>query len=303
MKKMMMRAAQAVFLMTMAMLTLSSCSDKEDEKLPDYTKFVNIDITRCERVGSVLMIDFTVTSVQESSQGVKLSYPTVTDNNGKEYERVVGGIWNDRTAIAMADNRFDSEVFFTLEGKGTAKGHLKVFDFDSGDQATQVNAKIKVSIDNQQLADKPYRSTQVDVVDNRVKEHGVQTNDTKMAYTVTRCVLADGNVDVYFTITNNTGSSLRNLFLGSKDKPVYDNLGNRYNTLNAYNICIEGDDDWSRFVEIDLNAGASIKGIFRQENIKGNPQELTFQLKVTAENYTFEDEIAQFLSIPITAAQ
>ena len=272
-------------------LVRTSCSkDKDEEGRPYYTKYVDINIIRCERVSGALMIDFTVTNKQDEAIGLELYYPSVTDNTGTGY--------SENFSLAIADQNYYHSAETRLAGKGSTIGHIKIKNFDPNDKATSVNLKLSVGIADVELADKPFEKNKIAVVDNRVKEHGVQTNDTKLAYTVISCVRNGDDVDLHFSVTNNTGENLTEFGMGYShggEPKASDNLNNNY----ACSICFDND-DWYHLAETDrLAAGSSIKGTIRIKEVKNSATEITVLIGASAKNYICEDDLVRFLTIPI----
>ncbi len=288
-----MRMSQAMCLMAMALcFTLTSCeeSEQDEEGVPYYNKFVDINITRCERVSNVLMIDFTVTNKQKNDLTVELYPLDVTDNAGTNYGYV---------SVAFAENNFYDNAEARINGKNTITGHLKVKEFDPNDKAKNVNIQMGVGILNERLADKKFEKTKVAFVDNRVKSHGIQTNDTKLGYKVVSCVRGDKNVLLKFSVTNNTGMILEDFGFGYNygiEAKCYDNQGNDYNSRI---ICGNGP-YWNDNAAVDrFAANSSAEFTIRVENVRQNATEMSVDIGASADNYICESSLVRILSIPI----
>ena len=301
-----MRTAQTVWLLAMVFcFTLTSCEKDEDEEgRPYYSRFVDINITRCERVGGVLVIDFELTNKKDVTLSGTLTGQNVIDNTGNKYPTLVWGSGSGgRTAVAIADGLFYDKATFHIVGKGTIVGHLKVYGYDPNDKSSSVSVEMRVGIDNENLADKLFEASKIGVTDNRVKKHGVQTNDTRLAYQVTSCTFKDGVVDVQFTVTNNFGDLLKGLELSRRSDAggyvAYDDLGNNYiGRRGTRFLCQEGA-DWGDIIHVNLSAGTTIKVTARVTDVKSNANELSLSFLASTENYVCEDEVVRFLSIPI----
>lgn len=285
------------FLAMMAVcVSLTSCEkDSDDEGRPYYSKFIDINITRCERVGGVLMVDFTVKNKTDEGLRLTLNDQEVTDNVGTTYV----SMWTDNIAhIALGSSEFSSKSNATVVANGEITGQIKVYDFDETNKATSIAVKIGVLIDGKDLADKKYEQGKIAVTDNRVMQHGIQTNDTHLAYQMTSCTVEGNNAYLNFTVTNNTGMSLTDFGMGyayGGEARVYDNQGNGYDSSIRF-----GNDDWYHFAAINrFNSGASLQGTLRVENIKATASELTVYIGASAKNYICEDGTVRFLTIPI----
>lgn len=285
-------------------MSLTSCDKKDDNKLPTWADYVDFSITRCERVGGVLMVDFTVTNKKDNNLQVDLDEQTVTDNIGKTYRTLVWGSSDyETTAIAMNDDKFYGNVSFNLIGKGSAKGHLKVYDFNPANTASSVSVRMDVAIENVTLGYSTYTKSGIVLTDNRVKEHGVQTNDSKLAYQVKSCTYSEGNVDLTFTLTNNTGATLRDLYFNEESDragyKAYDDLGNNYTVQRGTRFLSLNGGEWVSVIETNVPAGGSISVTARVTDVKSNASELYLSFLIGSEYYVFEDNTLRFLSIPI----
>jgi len=284
--------------------TLTSCDKKDDDKLPSYADFVEFQITRCERVGGVLMVDFTVTNKKDYNLKVTLENQTVTDNTGKNYRTLVwGSDISNSTGIAMNEDPFYGNVSFNLISEGSMSGHLKVYDYDPADRATAVSLQIGVGLESIQLGNNTFIRTNIATTDNRVKEHGVQTNDSKLAYQVTSCTYDDGNVDIAFTVTNNTGQTLKVLrFNEESDRAgyvAYDDMGNNYTAGRGTRFLSLDGEDWRSSIETTVPAGGKLNLVARVTDVRSNASEMSLSFLVTSDDYVCNDNTVRFLSIPI----
>ena len=285
-------------------MSLTSCNKNDDNKLPTWADYVDFSITRCERVGGVLMVDFTVTNKKDNNLQVRLYEQTVTDNMGKSYRTLVWGSSDyETTAIAMNNDKFYGDVSFNLTGKGSIKGHLKVYDFNPANSATNISVSMDVAIENVTLGYSTYAKSGIAITDNRVKEHGVQTNDSKLTYQVTSCKYNEGNVDLTFTLTNNTGATLRNLYFNEESDrggyTGYDDLGNNYTAWRGTRYLRLGDGEWVSVIETSVPAGGTISVTARVTDVRSNASELYLSFLTGSEYYVCEDNTLRFISVPI----
>lgn len=287
-----MKSVQSLCLAAMALcLLMTSCKKDEDEEgRPYYTKFVDISIMRCERVSGALMIDFTVTNKQDNNLRLELYGISLSDNAGTAY--------SDNFSLAIADNDYYHRAETTLTGKGSIIGHVRIKDFDPFNKATSVSLTMRVGIADVELADKPFEQSWISVVDNRVKAHGVQSNDTKLAYQVISCVRNGEDVDLHFSVTNNTGGNLIDFGMGygyGGETKANDDRGYSYDS----SICFD-DGDWYHLASRStFAAGASIQGTIRVKRVDNKATEMTVLIGASASNYICEDNTVRFLTIPI----
>jgi len=296
MKKFLMKNVLPVCLAAMALsLALVSC-EKDEDKLPTYADFVDINITRCERVGSVLMIDYTVKNKKDEALNLTLNGQEVSDNTGTTYV----SMWSDHIAhISIGNNAFSDKSNATIPPNGEITGQVKVYDFDVTNMSTNARLVIAVAIEGKNLSDQKYERNNIMIVDNRVLANGVQTNDTHMDYQVTSCTVEGGNAYLNFNITNNTGITLSEFGMGymyGGEARAYDNLNNSYDCSIRF-----GNDDWYHFGATNLFLpGSTLQASFIVRNLIESANKLTIIIGASATNYIFEDSSVRFLTIPIT---
>lgn len=266
---------------------------------PSYADYVDIVINHCERVGSVLMIEYSVTNKKNETIEVELQYPKVTDNNGTTYGPV----------MAFGENEYTvSDVWAIsakLSGRASVKGHAKVKNFDPSNTAANVSFEVPVYIKNVDLDNnnRQYRKTNINVIDNRIMAHGIQTNDLNLQWTMNKCYRgANGTLYVNFTVKNNTNSVLSDFeFIKYPYDEAYDNLGNKYEhfgfrwgTEGSYNF-----NGISFLNSTSISAGSSAIGTFCIENFSASATEISGSFCVGVSNYIMNDDKVRFMTIPI----
>jgi len=277
----------------------TSCEKDEDsEGRPYYTKFVNIEVTRCERVGGVLMIDYAVANKLDNQIEVELYGPQVTDNAGGSYTDAMGIV-----SVAFGNQEYYQRTQARIAPKDTIVGHAKVKDFDPNGKSTNVKLQLRVGVTGETLADKPFEQGKVYFIDRRVKEHGVQTNDTCMVYQVASCAMdSDGNVEMKFTVTNETGMSLSEFGMGygyGGEAECYDREGTHYESSIRF-----GDGDWYHLAAVDrFTAGSTISGTILIKDVRNSVSELSVNIGVSAKNYIFADNTVRFITIPVSRTE
>jgi len=297
MKKIMFRTAQAFCLMAMAAFVgsvFTSCEkDKDEEGRPYYSKYLDINVYHCERIGSVLAVDYTVANKSDGIQTIEFFTPVASDNVGGTYTEELGGV-----TMAFGNSEFWQKNETRIASKDTIVGHMKVRNFNPQENATTASVKISIGISGIDLADKPFEQNRIAIIDKRVKEHGVQTNDTLLAWKVISCAFNENDVDLHFTVTNNTGQRLSNFGMGymkGGEAVCQDNLGLSYES----SICFEGG-EWYHNAEVSsLAKGGTVNGTIRVKDVRENASELTVIIGATATNYIVADEQVRFLTIPI----
>lgn len=282
-------------------LSLTSCDNDVlneifDDGVESWDDYVSIKITRCERVGHNLIIDYEMKNKKDREVGVSvgnsyvLSYSSlsaIVDNLGNGYY----------AAFSFASEGYRGDCsHVNISAKNTVTGHIKIENFDDSNKAQKVNCNIAIVIDGVNL-DPEHRLFSQDgikITDKRILKDGVQTNDNNLVYTIQSCRFNDnGNVILNFSVKNNTGYDLNDYRLyGNK---VYDDMGNSYNAYlsNSENSDYYSYQDWS------ISDGASINVSCAVRNVNKNAKNITVWLNNGIGNYIPTDDVVRFITIPI----
>lgn len=199
----------------LAVFTFCACDDwfggdDPSDKEPQFSDYFKMEITRCERVADVLIVDFKMKNVSgKDLQQVELSesnnFIGSKDNLGNEYynrqDVSLGGRWSKSGQKSIKKNE-------------TITGSFRIRGFDKTNSAqkltlnfrcasSDLNFNSEVSIANIKIADK------------RVLTDGIDTNDFGLKYQLvgTERKIVDGRncSFITFTVTNNTGVNLSNV--------------------------------------------------------------------------------------------
>lgn len=195
----------------LAVFTFCACDDwfggdDPSDKEPQFSDYFKMEITRCERVADVLIVDFKMKNVSgKDLQQVELSGATSKDNLGNGYngdqDVSLGGKWSYWGQKSIKKNE-------------TITGSFRIRAFDKTNSAQKLTLNFKcvssdlnfngeVSIANIKIADK------------RVLTDGIDTNDFGLKYQLvgTERKIVDGRncSFITFTVTNNTGVNLSNV--------------------------------------------------------------------------------------------
>lgn len=289
MKKTMKRMALYMSLMaTMVMcITFAACNkdDNKEPSRPTWRDFVDIKITRCERVGAVLQIDFDVTNKTANTVEFKMETAKVTDNKGNQYG----------AEVSTGSSDYWSQTSVTITAKNTIKGHAKVLDFDSMNEATSIKFVLPSLITNTDC-DWADCTADLQVKDNRVMANGVQTNDTNLAWSVTSCKRDnEGNLVLSFKLTNKTGGVLEVAKIEGGFDRAFDNNGNKYNVDVRWG---NSGDYWSS-AETKIPEGNTVEGSLLVHNFNKSATEVTIYIYNSYSNYVPSDNTVRFITIPV----
>lgn len=195
----------------LAVFTFCACDDwfggdDPSDKEPQFSDYFKMEITRCERVADVLIVDFKMKNVSgKDLQEVQLNGTSSKENLGNEYSNMqdvsLGGKWSYWGQKSIKKNE-------------TITGSFRIRAFDKTNSAQKLTLNFKcvssdlnfngeVSIANIKIADK------------RVLTDGIDTNDFGLKYQLvgTERKIVDGRncSFITFTVTNNTGVNLSNV--------------------------------------------------------------------------------------------
>ena len=281
------------------LFVVTSCDDDSETDNHPFGDYLEIRATECEKIGSVLQIDFNIKNRSNKDLDILVSPISVSDDKGTGYW--LPGL----TATFGFGTRASTNAHYltrkVIPAGHTAELHIIVSDFDTADEATIADVKYSVSIsetDGTFILDGSYEKTGIKIKDNRVKSHGVQTNDRWVEYEILSCKKSENGVLMLdFLMKNNTGTSLSNVLLQVVD--IFDHLGNHYQ-WPAYQIkWLSGktSNDWMSVT--DIPAGGTTNGSVSIIDFNNNAKEITVYLSLYADNYYFSDKTVRFITIPV----
>lgn len=261
-----------------------------DDYQPSLANYIDINITRCERVGSVLQIDYTVTNKKNFDIEITFGDAEGFDDKGTLY----------RTDLAFGNNNYSNWRANTkIAGNKRIEGHAKLLDFDITNSA--ITAKLKLWVEIAQVGSYTFERSNINITDNRVLAHGIQTNDLNLQWTLNSCKRdTEGNVIVEFTLRNNTGGKLNDFGIGFNYGDVYDNFGTKYScgfrwgTNGNYNY-----DGLTYNNSTNISLGGSAVGSISIEKVSSAATEVSVELRVDVRDYIMNDYKVRFLTIPI----
>lgn len=197
----------------LAVFTFCACDDwfggdDPSDKEPQFSDYFKMEITRCERVADVLIVDFKMKNVSgKDLQQVELrtAYNCAKDNLGNEYynsqDVSLGGKWNYSGKKSIKKNE-------------TITGLFRIRDFDKTNSAQKLTLNFKCASSDLDF-DGEVSIANIKIADKRVLTDGIDTNDFGLKYQLvgTDRKIVDGRncSFITFTVTNNTGVNLSNV--------------------------------------------------------------------------------------------
>lgn len=197
----------------LAVFTFCACddwfgNDDPSDKEPQFSDYFKMEITRCERVADVLIVDFKMKNVSgKDLQQVELrtAYNCAKDNLGNEYynsqDVSLGGKWNYSGKKSIKKNE-------------TITGSFRIRGFDKTNSAQKLTLNFKCASSDLDF-DGEVSIANIKIADKRVLTDGIDTNDFGLKYQLlgTERKIVDGRncSFITFTVTNNTGVNLSNV--------------------------------------------------------------------------------------------
>lgn len=253
-------------------------------------KSLDFAMVGCERVGGVLLIDYTVTNNGTydiaNFQLDGGAYNAASDNLGNTYY----------VSCAFGKSDYAQKRSTRLNKGQTIDGHLKLLDFDPTGKAATINATIACGSSDYVLTDKHIRFLTIPITDNRVTDNGIQSCDRGLSFEVkSTSIDKDGVLRIYYTIKNNTEETIHNFSLGhSSPYAGSDDLNNAY-----YVYCSFNKSDFAFNNSTDIPAGTTIDAAIAFKDFNPRARYASASLPCSAKDYLLDDERLRFLNIPI----
>lgn len=276
------------FLGTMA---FSSCDNKDEEDEDGYRTFksaFDLKFTRVERVGSVLIADFTLKNKSgKAIRNFRLSREGAADNL-KDY------MWYNM------DLRFDlgeysSDCTVTLDKDETITGTFRIREFDTTNSAKTAKFLFTCTADEANLNSHTVVSTaDLKITDNRVLINGIQTNDLGLDYVLEKTYQDGTDVYLTFSLTNKTGNILNNLRLNRVSASAN---GTKYDFWNI-GIALGNGTDYTSDVTVDLRRDATETYTIKVNSVKRQVSQMSVDLDISS-SYVFADDMVRLISVPV----
>lgn len=194
----------------LAVFTFCACDDwfggdDPSDKEPQFSDYFKMEITRCERVADVLIVDFKMKNVSgKDLQQVELSGASSKDNLGNNYtgqDVSLGGKWSYWGQKSIKKNE-------------TITGSFRISGFDKTNSAQKLTLNFKCASSDLNFNGE-VSIANIKIADKRVLTDGIDTNDFGLKYQLvgTERKIVDGRncSFITFTVTNNTGVNLSNV--------------------------------------------------------------------------------------------
>lgn len=272
-------------------LTFSSCSTEEDELDDDghraFSKAFDFSVTRVERVGSVLVMDFTI----RNKSGKDIQNFNIDPGDAKDSQ----GQANSHVDVRFGNGEYSYSREVTFAKGETLSGSFRIRYFDDSNSARTVDIGFRCRADEANIDPNEYFTTGArSITDNRVLSNGIQTNDLNLNYELVKTRQDGTDVYVTFRLTNNTGGVLRNFTLERGD--ARDQNGTTYH--HTYIVAGDGT-DYSRGVTTDINSGASQNYTLKISYVDIKVSKMSVNVGVTSPSYVIADDMVRIITVPV----
>lgn len=278
---------------------LLSCEEEKEESADNnlFPKYFKTTVDSCARVGSVLIVDMTITNKSgKDVQDLALSVDT-WQNLGLSRDDLNNDLrYSMNFSLNGGEYKEGLSNVSVLAGE-SIKLRIRVSDFDKTNSARNVWLYVKATSNTLKMEN--YSGIALEklrIVDNRVLSNGVQTNDRKLSYTFVQAQRDANTNDVYlyFKLKNNTGKHLRNVtFRNYYNSQIADDQGNSYS-----NILYGTNTNYMSFsYTTDIEAGAEITFIVKASNVAPEASKFSGNIIVEADNYVMEDDVLHFFNL------
>lgn len=268
-------------------------------KLMESDKALEVRLMGCERVGGVLVIDYTIKNV--SGQDMKnldlsLEGDAVDDLNNHYNNDWYGSYYQ---AVGESEYTHGSRTIQLLKSGAVKDAHIKLLGFDPSDKAEYVTANVKVKSDNYTFENNVISFFTIDITDNRLKYGGIQTNDRKLKYTVTSCRVDESTLYLDYKVENLMDEQLMEFKV--KAEAMRDDADNDYSSdwYGPYRCSLNGSEYTNEDIVANIPAHGSITGTLRATEFNANAKNVTATLKCSAKNHILDDETLRFIEVVI----
>lgn len=277
----------------MAMLSLASCEDEtENNSDPEFQKYFSMEITRCQRVSDVLIVDFKMKNTSGTNlQQVQLNGGSVTnmcvDDLGNKYYSEVsfGGDWATSARKSLKKNE-------------TLKGSFRITNYDKTNKSKKFNLKFRCTCNDLNF-DGSGDIDGIKVVDKRVLFDGIDTNDSGLEYKLLEAETK--NVDgkpaafIKFSVKNNTGENLSNVMFNAGS------VNNMFktDTESFYGEISGNGSDYRVSATCRILNGETKEFTIRFKGTNSKVKELSGKLSCTTDSYVFSSDNVYFYDIKV----
>lgn len=293
-----MKQLKFMFLMLFACIGMASCDELTEEEQeprePIITDYLSFKVNKCERIGSVLIVDFTATNkTQGTLRNIFFEsvYREHIDNLGNKYYG---------PGISLTGGAYSTSKTFSLQKGESVNGRLRIKDFDPTNKATRINISLTTNIESEGLRSS-ITFTDCRITDNRIIANGFQTPDDNLEVTWVRSSRDKDKKEVYitFNVTNTSDENITNLYLSTTYNSATDNTGNVCRSMQLK----VGNGNYQGSITRTIAAGETVTYVLKIPTVENNATAISGRIGIDCNNYTLCDDHIYFFDIPLQSAQ
>ena len=213
----------SLLLLLLTGMALHSCETTEEDREPQLSDYIDFKVTHCERIGSVLVVDFTARNKTKNTlrditfDGRGFVNKHSSDNLGNTYD----------SEISLAGGSYGYSKTFSLQKDESCTGRFRISSFDPTNRATTFVLGFTGDIRSEELSNSAFRTGSIRIADNRVTENGFQTPDDglEIEWTGSSYDPASGTARISFSLKNTTQNTIRDLRFNTHYGHFADNNG------------------------------------------------------------------------------
>lgn len=279
-------------------LMSAGCENKDDDVTGNgdnpLSKYFDVRVTNCERVGSRLLIEFDLTN----KSGKTISNMQISQD--KAYFDTGEASWNDILRVEGSMS-YNASITVSFEKGETKKMQHILRNFDPSGSVNRVNFTIMAQPSELgTLTDKTLSATATVSSDTRVKSGGIQTCDKKLSFSVVSCKYVGNDLALVFTMTNNTGTTLRDVKLNQTIGTNY-NQGTTDTGISFWTTFLTAQGSTETAWSLDFNVGETKTLQLNQRDFDPSrtSRNVSYTMSISCSNYAPVDEAFRFITVPL----
>lgn len=279
-------------------LGLTSCDDllgekeEKEDREPNFFDYVDFKVNKCERIGSVLIVDFT------AKNKTKGTLRNILLNGGSVFNMCRDNLGNTYYSyISLIGGSYSESKLFSLQKDESTNGRFRIGNFDPTNKATKIDLKFAVSIESEGLSNN-ITCPNIRITDNRVTANGFQTPDDNLEVKLVSSSRDKNKKEAYitFTVKNTSNENISNLSISPS--AARDNTGLNY-SLSGYRCLKISNGNYQSSVTRTIAAGETVSYTLGIPNVENNATAISGSLWIDSNNYTLCDNYIRFYDIQL----
>ena len=246
---------------------------------------LEVYVTSAERVGSVLVVDYTIKNVSgEDINNLSFQIYRGNDEFDKSYT----------ANCAIGEGEYSSDrTISKLKNQATSVCHLKYYDFDPTNKSKVATASVRIGSNNYTFTKNTIDFYVDNIIDNRILTQGIQTPDRNLKFGLTSCTLdEEGNAIINYTVQNMYSDIMKTFTL-----QLYEGTDDLDKSCTCY-VSLNGS-EYKYDVQMDLPTSKTITGSIKVFAPSDGAKYISCSVSCGSTSYVLDDNKIRFISIPI----